>query len=82
MKFLHHEGGKRPVSCEVGTEQDAAGLDIPHPQYALEEPRRHVQDGNCLTDQRQRRGQMLERLSIARHRQMAGPSPRGHPKLG
>jgi hypothetical protein len=82
LKLPHHEGDERPVSREISAEQHSAGIDSPDAQHVLKEPRRHVQNGDGLAHQRQRRGQILEPFGIARHREMTGPSSRSHPQLG
>jgi len=82
MKLPHDERRERPVGLELGAEQDGAGFDSSEVQNVLEEPGGQVQHGDCLTHQRQHRGQALEPFDIARHRQVAGQSPRGRPKLG
>jgi hypothetical protein len=75
------KGGEGTICREVGAEQDTAGLDAGNPQSALEQARRQVQHGARLTCKRQRGRQALERLGIARNREVTGPTPRCHPQL-
>jgi hypothetical protein len=76
------EGRERPVGFKIGAEQNATGLDSRDPHDFLEECRRHVQHGDRLAHERQRRRQASEGLSVSWHCQVTRPSPRSDPKLG
>ena len=82
MELPDHERGERPVGLEIGSEQDAPGLDPLNAQHVLEELRRYVQHRDRLTHQGQDGRQMLESGSVVGDRQVARRSPRGRPKLG
>jgi hypothetical protein len=81
VKFSHDERRERPVGLELSTEQNAPGLDSLKAQNVLEEHWRNMQHRDRLAHERQHGGQALERFSIARQREVTGPSPRGHSKL-
>jgi hypothetical protein len=81
-KLPHDERRERPIDIKIGAEQDAARFDPRDAEKVLEEVRRHGQHSNRVTDERQRRGQALERLRVCRHRQVTCPSSRGRPQLG
>jgi hypothetical protein len=82
VELPHDERRQRPVGLEIGTEQDAAGLDSSKAQNVLEERWRNVQHRDRLAHERQRGGQALECFRLLRHRQVTCPSPRGRPQLG
>ena len=75
IELPHDERRERPVGLELSAEQDAAGYDSSEGQNISEEPGGHVEYGDCLTRQRQHRGQTLEPFDVARYRQVAGQSP-------
>lgn len=81
-KLPHRESGERAVGLEIGTEQDAAGLNPLNAQRILEEARRHVQHGERLAHERQHRRQSHQTFDVRGQRQVTRPSPRGRPQLG
>jgi hypothetical protein len=81
VQIAHREGEERAIGGEAGAEQSSAGLDARHLQNVLEKPRRHVQHGDRLAHEWQRRQQPLERFRIAGNREVTRFAPRSDAQL-
>jgi hypothetical protein len=82
QQIAYREGRQRVVGGEVRTEQGAGGLDAFFAHEALKGGRRCVHDRNRITDEGQRRPNVLADVGIAADREVTRLPPRRGSQLG